>query len=251
MEGRMFRRLTIAWLAVLALQMPGTSARTQDALQKRALPPLNAAACQQIAASAGSFAVDTTRRTTQYFTPLFRPGPDGGLRAEDRRNCLQMEGSCIIGRFLYTADGRPSGTRFDLDQVKFVFGMGTGVSSFNTTNALIPCHTVAADVSQYKIGTVIYVPSFRDRLCPQNGQTVDGCFIVGDVGSAIRGRGRFDLFTGECSNYDGRTHVCRDTANAAFDVPVRTQFHVVPRDAPLAQALRSEVDAFINRGWRP
>ena len=56
----MFRRLTIAWLAMLALQMPGTSARAQDALQKRALPPLSAAACQQIAASAGSFAVQTT-----------------------------------------------------------------------------------------------------------------------------------------------------------------------------------------------
>lgn len=222
----------------------------QDDIPKRAFPALNAAACGQIAINASSFKADKTTKTTQYFTPLFRPGPDGGLRKEDRKNCLEMEGACIVGNFLYNAGGA-NGRRFDRDKVKFIFGQGTGASEFNKTNALIPCRTMAADKDTYKIGTVIYVPSFKGKICPQNGEPVDGCFIVGDAGSAIKGKGRFDIFTGECSNYDGDHHVCRDRENEAFDVPANTEFRIIPREAESARALRREVDALINNGWRP
>lgn len=92
---------------------------------------------------------------------------------------------------------------------------------------------------------------FKGKVCPQNSAPVDGCFIVGDVGSAIKGKGRFDIFTGECSRYDGDKHVCRDQANAAFNVPVNTEFRIVPREAEPASALRREVDAFIDNGWKP
>jgi 3D (Asp-Asp-Asp) domain-containing protein len=132
-----------------------------------------------------------------------------------------------------------------------VFGRGNGAGTFNKTNALFPCRTLAADISQYKIGTVIYVPSFKGKLCPQNGQPVDGCFVVGDVGSAITGKGRFDIFTGECAAYDGTKHICTDPQNASFDVPVGSTFFVVPRTAAPAQALRNELDAFIGNGWKP
>lgn len=224
--------------------------QVQDDIPKRTLPALNAAACRQIAADARSFKAEMTSKTTQYFTPLFRPGPDGGLRKEDRKNCLSVEGACIVGNFLYNARGA-NGQRFDRDKVKFIFGQGTGVSDFNKTNALIPCKTLAADTDHYKIGTIIYVPSFKGKICPQNGVPVDGCFIVGDVGSAIKGKGRFDIFTGECSHYDGDRHVCRDQENAAFNVPVNTEFRIVPREARQAGALRKELDTFIDNGWTP
>lgn len=234
----------------LAPQASLPQARSQDDIPKRAFPALNAAACGQIAANAASFHAEKTTRTTQYFTPLFRPGPDGGLRVEDRKNCLEMEGACIVGNFLYNAGGA-NGQRFDRDKVKFIFGQGTGVNDFNKTNALIPCRTLAADKDQYKVGTVIYIQSFEGKVCPQNGEPVDGCFIVGDVGSAIKGKGRFDIFTGECARYDGDRHVCRDPANAAFNVPVNTEFRIVPREAEAASAFRKEVDAFIDNGWKP
>ena len=247
----MLRLTTMLCAAALGWQASGQSARAQDALPKHPLAALNAPTCQQIAAKAGGFAEEKTTRTTQYFTPLFPPGPDGGLRAADRDNCLKMEGSCIVGNFLYNAGGGPSGKRFERDKVKFAFGMGTGANAFNKTNALFPCRTLAADVTRYKIGTVIYIPSFKNKICPQNGQPVDGCFIVGDVGSAIKGKGRFDIFTGECSLYDGKKHVCRDAENAAFNVPAGSRFNVIPRDAAPARALRGEVDAFIENGWKP
>jgi 3D (Asp-Asp-Asp) domain-containing protein len=242
-----------ATLCAAALVYPATnlSAQAQDVLPKRNLPFFNAPSCQQIVANPTGFTVQQTTRTTQYFTPLFRPGPDGGLRPQDRHNCINVEGSCIVGNYLYNTGGGPWGTRYDLNTVKFVFGKGSGAGQYNTTNALFPCRTLAADRNHYRTGTVIYVPDFRNKICPQNGMPVDGCFIVGDVGSAIQGQGRFDLFTGECAAYSGSTNTCGDPNNAAFNVPVGTRFHVVPRDAPLATALRAEVDAFINNGWKP
>ena len=184
----MLRLTTMLCAAALGWQASGQSARAQDALPKHPLAALNAPTCQQIAAKAGGFAEEKTTRTTQYFTPLFPPGPDGGLRAADRDNCLKMEGSCIVGNFLYNAGGGPSGKRFERDKVKFAFGMGTGANAFNKTNALFPCRTLAADVTRYQIGTVIYIPSFKNKVCPQNSQPVDGCFIVGDVARPSRAR---------------------------------------------------------------
>jgi 3D (Asp-Asp-Asp) domain-containing protein len=237
-------------VASLASKANFPPVQAQGDIPKRTLPPLKAAACGQIAANASSLKAEKTTKTTQYFTPLFRPGPDGGLRKEDRKDCLEMEGACIVGNFLYNAGGA-NGQRFDRDKVKFIFGQGAGVNDFNKTNALIPCRTLAADKDHYKIGTVIYVPSFKGKICPQNGEPVDGCFIVGDVGSAIKGKGRFDVFIGECSRYDADLHVCRDQDNAAFNVPVNTEFRIVPRETEHAGALRREVDAFIDNGWKP
>jgi 3D (Asp-Asp-Asp) domain-containing protein len=134
--------------------------------------------------------------------------------------------------------------------VPFKFGQGSGKGLFNTTNALDPCRTLAADRRVYPMGTVIFIPEMRTKICPQSGKPVDGCFIVGDVGSAITGGQRFDIFTGECSQYDKRTSTCRDPANAAFAAPGNTTFNVIRRDDPLAVQLRQETDAFIKRGWQ-
>ena len=241
-------KLVVLCAAALIWQTNSASAEAQPAPSKRALPALNAPSCQQIEAKIGSFAAEEISKATQYFTPLFPPGPDGGLRAEDRQSCLKVEGACIVGRYLYTG---PSQTRYELDKVRFIFGKGSGVSQYNTPNALFPCRTVAADANHYETGTAIYIPSFKGKVCPQNGQPVDGCFIVGDTGTAIKGNGRFDVFTGECASYDGATHSCGDPGHAEFTVPAGAKFYVVPRIDPLARDLRMEIDAFIVNGWKP
>ena len=60
---------------------------------------------------------------------------------------------------------------------------------------LDPFYTVAADLSIYKPGDVIYVPSVFGMKLP-NGQKHDGFFIVRDQGRGIKGKGRFDFFSG-------------------------------------------------------
>ena len=60
---------------------------------------------------------------------------------------------------------------------------------------LDPFYTVAADLSIYKPGDVIYVPGVLGLKLP-NGQKHDGFFIVRDRGRGIKGRGRFDFFSG-------------------------------------------------------
>ena len=86
--------LTICTLA-LACQAMVHAAQAQS-VSKRPLFAFYPPACQQIEANAASFPRQSTTKTTQYFTPLFPAGPDGGLRPEDRRNCLNIEGSCIV-----------------------------------------------------------------------------------------------------------------------------------------------------------
>ena len=89
----------------------------------------------------------------------------------------------------------------------------------------------------------------RGKLCPQSGKAVDGCFIVGDVGGAIKGAGRFDFFTGECADYNKNSNTCADALNDQFAVGKGTDFYVIGRHHALAKELREETDRFINSDW--
>lgn len=61
---------------------------------------------------------------------------------------------------------------------------------------LDPYYSIAADLSIYKLGDVVFIPAFVG-LKMLNGQTHDGYFIVRDSGSNIKGYGRFDFFMGD------------------------------------------------------
>jgi 3D (Asp-Asp-Asp) domain-containing protein len=243
-------KLAAAALAAMAFHVTGGAAVAETVLGKRPLPAIDARACQQIEANADSFETEEISRTTRYFTPIFEPNEDGELRQRDRRQCLQIQGSCVVGDYLYNAGG-PSGKRYDRASVNFQFGLGAGKGEYNTTNALFPCRTVAADLAHYKVGTVLFIPALKGRICPQNGQPVDGCFVVGDKGGAIKGAGRFDMFGGECARFDSKKYECRDPKSTSLEVPRGTEFYVVPRDHKLARALRDQVDAFVANGWKP
>lgn len=254
----MSKDLIAAVLTLAVFDQPALSQYT--AAQKRTISQFLAPAADEIAAHATDFKSEPNLHITQYYTPLFSPGPDGKLRAENRADCLNVEGACLVGGLLYSYPNTIQNRR----DVVYKFGKGNGANIYNTTNALDPCRTLAADSVDipskgpgkkphkaiYPIGTVIFIPEMKNTICPQSGKPIDGAFIVGDEGKAIIGEGRFDVFVGECSQYIHRTNSCNDRAIARFSVPDGTPFYVIPRDNPLAKRLREQTDAFIKRDWQ-
>lgn len=225
---------------------------TRGPIEKRKIDQYLTESCMKIRANRGKFPVEKLTKGTQYYTPMFEPGSNGRLQEKDRRSCINMEGACIVNAFLYnwTSKDEPWGKMYVRAEVDYKFGKGNGVNYYNTTNALDPCRTLAADQDVYPVGTVIYLPAMRDKICPQSGQKVDGCFIVGDVGAAIKGKGRFDIFTGECANYDKSNSTCQDQANKEFVAPAGSPFYVVGRHNIWAKELREEADLFIKSDWK-
>ena len=217
--------------------------------QKRAIQQFLAPSCAAIASNSDRFPSRKIKKATQYFTPLFHPGPDGKLREKDRRDCLNVEGACLVGDYLYN---HPNTQGVKREEINYKFGKGNLTNEYNLLNSLDPCRTIAADQRRefYPIGTVIFIPVMRGKICPQSGKPVDGCFIVGDVGSAIKGEGRFDIFTGECAHYSKKTNDCSDPDNAAFVAPKQSKFFIIDRANPLAVQLRQETDEFIQRDWQ-
>lgn len=66
-------------------------------------------------------------------------------------------------------------------------------------NCLIPYVSVAADPAYYQMGDIIEMPSMKGKeITLPSGRKMKhpGYFIVEDTGGAIRGRNRFDFFTG-------------------------------------------------------
>lgn len=75
------------------------------------------------------------------------------------------------------------------------FGLG------NRKNPLVPWVHVAADQKLYPFGSRVFVPAAVGYTTPE-GKVLDGYFWVGDTGSAIKGKLRFDLFVGHDPIYD-------------------------------------------------
>jgi hypothetical protein len=67
---------------------------------------------------------------------------------------------------------------------------------------LDPFFSVAADLTKYKLGDVIYIPSLKGLVLPDS-TLHSGYVIVRDSGSAIKGYGRFDFFKGFMGAQDG------------------------------------------------
>lgn len=116
------------------------------------------------------------------------------LCEKDYRQCL-MQGSCFVesdqGRRSYNVYSSKGGmTRFvEVDTKKCPFGYGV------KNSCLDPYFSVAADLSIYSLGDVIFVPRLVGLRMP-NGEYHDGFVIVRDKGGRIVGPDRFDFFTG-------------------------------------------------------
>ncbi len=119
------------------------------------------------------------------------------------RSC-QMQGTCQIElngkRVLINVDRvNEKGVRtFRLvDQTYCKFGLGNASDRVRGYKRMCvdPYYSVAADLSIYNLGDVIYIPALKGITLP-NGELHNGYVIVRDSGSMIKGHGRFDFFTG-------------------------------------------------------
>lgn len=116
-------------------------------------------------------------------------------------NACALQGSCavvqngkthtfnVIGRF----DGQDRFFEIEQDGCRF----GYGVNS----SCLDPFYTLAADLTIYKPGEVIFVPAVVGLELP-DGSKHSGYFVIRDKGRGIIGRGRFDFFSGYFSWLD-------------------------------------------------
>ncbi|WP_155722491.1 3D domain-containing protein [Bdellovibrio bacteriovorus] len=95
----------------------------------------------------------------------------------------------IIGRF----EGQERFFEIEEDGCRY----GYGVNS----SCLDPFYTLAADLTIYKPGEVIYVPAVVGLQLP-DGTKHNGYFVIRDKGRGIVGRGRFDFYTGYYSWLD-------------------------------------------------
>lgn len=119
---------------------------------------------------------------------------------EEVYNACLLQGTCELkterGKFLVNVAGRVNSEhRFAKVQNKDChYGFGAGKSV-----CLDPFYSLAADLSIYKLGQVIYIPTVAGLQLP-DGTHHDGYFIVRDSGGRIKGYGRFDFFTGFLTN---------------------------------------------------
>lgn len=88
--------------------------------------------------------------------------------------------------------------------------MGTCKTAFGARGTcLTPYISIAADLSVYRLGDIIEMPAMKGKKIrlPDGGSFLHpGYFIVEDSGGAIRGKNRFDFFTG--------AHGMRNSKNA-------------------------------------
>lgn len=113
---------------------------------------------------------------------------------EDFELCL-LQGSCFVEHegkiksFNYHSKKKGEHRFTEVNLSKCPYGFGV------KGHCLDPYFSVAADLTYYSLGDVIFVPRLQGALLP-NGEIHDGYLIVRDTGSKIIGPLRFDFFTG-------------------------------------------------------
>jgi len=115
-------------------------------------------------------------------------------------NC-QLQGSCFVidgdktRAFNFTK--RKAGISRFAEKHEDRCPYGYGVRAI----CLDPFYSIAADMSFYQPGDVIYVPKLVGVVLP-DGSKHNGYLVVRDEGGAIIGENRFDFFTGFYGPYD-------------------------------------------------
>lgn len=122
--------------------------------------------------------------------------------------CLR-EGSCLIiqgdRKVSLGYGGRHHGeaTFVEVPRENCPYGRGA-----DDDVCLDPYFSVAADLSVYHLGDVIYVPALRGLRLP-DGEIHDGYLVVRDEGGGVKGPGRFDFFTGYLSHLSRENSLAR------------------------------------------
>lgn len=115
----------------------------------------------------------------------------------------ELQGTCMVvrngKRNLYNIHSKKGGRSRFFEMTYSQCRYGYGVQS----SCLDPFYTVAADLSIYKPGDVIHIPGVVGATLP-DGSKHSGYFVVRDKGKAIKGKGRFDFYSGFISWQDPR-----------------------------------------------
>ncbi len=161
-----------------------------------------------------------------YFVPHLKDYCKTPTPCKDFKKEVRMQGSGTIpGNKLLTYNGK-------------TMSLGDCDTAFGASGkCLIPFISVAADARYYSMGDVIQMPGMKGKIIPlPNGKKMvhPGFFIVQDTGGAIRGKNRFDFFTGSFGVDDSRNvfgiQGAADTQMADVnDCVERKQFTVVRR----------------------
>lgn len=117
----------------------------------------------------------------------------------------QMQGTCRVeldngSRILINVDiiNRQGVRTFKkVTSSDCLYGMGDSQDRLTGYKQMCidPFYSVAADLSIYNLGDVIFMPLLKGVVLP-NGEAHSGFVIVRDSGQRIKGVGRFDFFTG-------------------------------------------------------
>lgn len=126
--------------------------------------------------------------TSTYFIPSVFDYCKSATPCAKFRKQVRMQGSgSLPGNRILTYQGK-------------VRSLGSCSTAFGASGkCLTPYISVAADPRFYRMGDIIQMPSMKGRVISlPNGKTMihPGYFIVQDTGGAIKGRNRFDFFTG-------------------------------------------------------
>ncbi len=151
-------------------------------------------------------------------------------------NKCKLEGSCVVAQgdqkiplnyhYYDEADQRSYFVVTDVKRCPFGYGV--------RNSCLDPYYTVAADLNIYKPGDVIYVPALVGVEMGQ-GQKHHGFFIIRDQGKGIKGRGRFDFFTGY------HTHVSSKNLFKKFklgDVNTELKYYLIKNPSKLNKFIK-------------
>jgi 3D (Asp-Asp-Asp) domain-containing protein len=107
----------------------------------------------------------------------------------------------------------------------------------NERDALVPLIAVAADQKRYPYGSMIFVPDAVGKKFA-DGESFDGYFWIGDVGSAIVGN-HFDVFVGDETLYKEFTRRAKSSHNTTiYKLPNLPEAKNPRTDAGLAAILR-------------
>jgi 3D (Asp-Asp-Asp) domain-containing protein len=151
-------------------------------------------------------AINEDRNTCAVYERKDLVDPDGKLLDRVCPKTLaecDLQGTCLIRRNgknrLFNVHSKRDGTSRFFEMTRTQCRYGYGVQS----SCLDPFYTVAADLSIYKPGDVLFIPGVVGTQLP-DGSKHSGYFIVRDRGRGIVGKGRFDFYSGFMSWRDAQ-----------------------------------------------
>lgn len=160
--------------------------------------------------------------TTIYYIANFEKEDNESCADGDKINLLRKDGTLITKscKRVYNSCNMQGTCQIEVQGKKEILNVDTVIGGFRrfkvitnsvckygngarrdytkrkfTQMCLDPFYSVAADLSLYKLGDVIFLPDVKGLQLP-DGTIHNGFFIVRDAGGNIKGKGRFDFFTG-------------------------------------------------------